>query len=436
MSAVAIKAVEVGKMYRLGERESYTALRDVMANTARRLLGRGTAKTERPILWSLRNVSFDVEQGDTVGIIGRNGAGKSTLLKILAQITRPTEGSIELRGKVGSLLEVGTGFHPELTGRDNVYLCGAILGMGRTEIQKKFDEIVAFAEVERFIDTPVKRFSSGMYMRLAFAVAAHLEPEILLVDEVLAVGDVAFQKKCIGKMGDVSKQGRTVLFVSHNMGAVNSLCRRSIWIHDGKVVADGKSQSVVADYMQAMRSGTLVSTAKGNEPLFIERVVLRNGRGEITDQFDSGDDISLEIEYVANGRIPRPNFWVQIANSIGQGVCIASTMFDGHNPEVLEGPGKATCVFKAPQLTPQAYAIWMGTRAADGVTLLSKSKEVAYFSIMGTMGDYGLMGETADMFLADFPWPIFPYEWHFPATGKPPVRVEMRRTGAARKRDE
>jgi len=435
---VAIQAVEVGKMYRLGERESYTALRDVLANLVRGALGRGrgaSARAERPILWSLRNVSFNVEQGDTVGIIGRNGAGKSTLLKILAQITRPTEGHIELRGKVGSLLEVGTGFHPELTGRDNVYLCGAILGMTRTEIQKKFDEIVAFAEVERFIDTPVKRYSSGMYMRLAFAIAAHLEPEILLVDEVLAVGDVAFQKKCIGKMGDVSKQGRTVLFVSHNMGAVNSLCRRSIWIHEGKVVADGKSQSVVADYMQAMGSGSLVSTAKGNEPLFIERVVLRNARGEVTDQFDSGDDICLDIEYVANGRINRPNLWVQIANSIGQGVCIANTMFDGHSPDFLEGPGKATCVFRAPRLTPQAYAIWMGTRAADGVTLLSNSKDVAYFSVMGSLNDYGLMGPAADVFLSDFPWPIFPYEWHFPATGKPPVSVEMRAAATARKPD-
>src|SRR5437762_1395373 len=200
----------------------------------------------RQTFWALQGINFEVTQGEVVGVIGRNGAGKSTLLKVLSRITEPTKGRVELYGRVGSLLEVGTGFHPELSGRENISLSGAILGMKREEITRKFDEIVSFAEIETFIDTPVKRYSSGMYMRLAFAVAAHLEPEILLVDEVLAVGDAAFQKKCLGKMADVAKEGRTVLFVSHNMTAVNQLCPRAIMITDGQVVRDGRTPEVVA----------------------------------------------------------------------------------------------------------------------------------------------------------------------------------------------
>src|SRR5438132_1368545 len=223
MSQIVIRCEKIGKRYRIGERERYLALRDVLSKwiTAPvqllRKQGASCKNGKREHLWALKDVSFEVQHGEVIGLIGRNGAGKSTLLKILARVTKPTEGRAMLRGRIGSLLEVGTGFHPELTGRENVFLSGAILGMGNNEIRRKFDEIVAFAEVEKFIDTPLKHYSSGMQMRLAFAVAAHLEPEILLVDEVLAVGDVAFQKKCLGKMGSVAKAGRTILFVSHNM---------------------------------------------------------------------------------------------------------------------------------------------------------------------------------------------------------------------------
>ncbi|MFM6781386.1 MAG: ABC transporter ATP-binding protein, partial [Dolichospermum sp.] len=199
--------------------------------------------------WALKDVSFEIKQGDRVGIIGRNGAGKSTLLKILSRITEPTKGSIKIKGRVASLLEVGTGFHPELTGRENIFLNGAILGMGKEEIKRKFDEIVAFAEVEKFLDTPVKRYSSGMYVRLAFAVAAHLEPEILIVDEVLAVGDAAFQKKCLGKMEDVGKEGRTVIFVSHQMATVTTLCQRAIWLINGKVHQEGNADWITSKYL-------------------------------------------------------------------------------------------------------------------------------------------------------------------------------------------
>ena len=256
MSDWIIKADGLGKRYRIQhqqERQRYRALRDVLADKARSLFQNRkseiTTSNSVEDFWALRDVSFEVKPGEVVGIIGRNGAGKSTLLKLLSRITEPTAGRITLRGRVASLLEVGTGFHPELTGRENIFLNGAILGMTRAEIRRKFDEISAFAEVEKFLDTPVKRYSSGMYVRLAFAVAAHLEPEILIVDEVLAVGDAEFQKKCLGKMQDVASQGRTVLFVSHNMAAVRRLCARGILLGKGSVVTDGEINAIVDAYL-------------------------------------------------------------------------------------------------------------------------------------------------------------------------------------------
>lgn len=258
MSNSVIEVEKLSKHFTIGERESYATFRDAIARALAAAFrpssngdGRGSAET----LWALRDVSFEVKQGEVVGLIGRNGAGKSTLLKILARITRPTAGWARVRGRIGSLLEVGTGFHPELTGRENVFLSGAVLGMKKAEIQKKFDEIVAFSEVERFLDTPLKRYSSGMQMRLAFAVAAHLEPEILLVDEVLTVGDIAFQKKCLGKMDDVARQGRTIVFVSHQMNQIRRLCRRVIWIDAGSVRQEGSADGVVSIYEAAMSKG-------------------------------------------------------------------------------------------------------------------------------------------------------------------------------------
>src|SRR5213594_2785977 len=253
---VAIRCQGLGKQYRLGPRQRYRALRDTLPALAlapfrglRSAMGFGRPTAQGATLWALRDVSFEVSAGEILGIIGPNGAGKSTLLKILSRITEPTEGRIEIRGRIGSLLEVGTGFHPELTGRENIYLSGALLGMRKAEIDRKFDEIIAFAEVEKFLETTVKHYSSGMYVRLAFAVAAHLEPEILVVDEVLAVGDAAFQKKCLGKMSAVSRGGRTVLFVSHNMAAVENLCQRGIVLERGRAVFDGTSKDAVHHYL-------------------------------------------------------------------------------------------------------------------------------------------------------------------------------------------
>jgi lipopolysaccharide transport system ATP-binding protein len=251
MSDSAIQVQRLSKRFEIGERQNYATFRDAIVRKLS-FPFRTNGKLAAEVLWALRDVSFDVKPGEVVGLIGRNGAGKSTLLKILARIMRPTTGWAKVRGTIGSLLEVGTGFHPELTGRENVFLSGAVLGMKKAEIQKKFDEIVAFSEFERFLDTPLKRYSSGMQMRLAFAVAAHLEPEILLVDEVLAVGDLDFQKRCLGKMGDVARHGRTIIFVSHQMAQIRRLCGRVLWIDAGEIQIDGSTQDVVSHYEAAM----------------------------------------------------------------------------------------------------------------------------------------------------------------------------------------
>src|ERR1043166_297898 len=246
-----VRVENVSKQYRLGPRRvAYETLRESLAEAVRAPFRRNGAKS-RETIWALKDVSFEIAAGEIVGVIGSNGAGKSTLLKILARITEPTTGRVELYGRLASLLEVGTGFHPELTGRENIYLNGAVLGMRKAEIDQRFDEIVAFAELDKFLDTPVKHYSSGMYMRLAFAVASHLQPEILLVDEVLAVGDAAFQKKCLGKMGEVASHGRTVVFVSHNLTAVRSLCRRALWLDHGRIVGSGNTEQVVLSYLQS-----------------------------------------------------------------------------------------------------------------------------------------------------------------------------------------
>ncbi len=260
MSRPAIALQDVGKMYRLGRSNQGMSFRDAfsdtISSTLRRFRGFGEDRSRNDDFWALRNVSFEIKPGEAVGILGRNGAGKSTLLKVLSRITEPTEGSARLRGRVGSLLEVGTGFHPDLTGRENIYLNGAILGMKRTEIRRQFDEIVAFSEVERFLDTPVKRYSSGMYIRLAFAVAAHLEPEILLVDEILSVGDIEFQKKCLGKMNDVASHGRTVVFVSHHMEAISTLTSRCIVFKSGEMVLDAPTDQAIRSFVELMLKGS------------------------------------------------------------------------------------------------------------------------------------------------------------------------------------
>jgi len=322
MSKTIIQIDGVGKRYRVrGQRERYLSLRDEIAKTFRRLSTKDQGRAKD--FWALRDVSFSVNEGEAVGIIGRNGAGKSTLLKILSHITPPTEGRITMRGRVASLLEVGTGFHPELTGRENIYLNGAILGMSRAEVKRKFDEIVTFSEVEKFLETPVKRYSTGMFVRLAFAVAAHLEPEILLVDEVLAVGDAAFQKKCLGKMEDVARGGRTVLFVSHNMAAVTRLCQRAVVLNRGLVTIDAPAAEATARYMQS-DSGTMaerrwgdVSSAPGDDVARLRAVRVLNSQGLVADTVDIREPLSIELEYQHMASSLRPTAVVHIVNEGG-----------------------------------------------------------------------------------------------------------------------
>jgi lipopolysaccharide transport system ATP-binding protein len=299
----AVSVEGLSKYYRIGQyRNAYGTLRDSIALATHRIVRRERVEEHKDI-WALHDVSFDVAEGEVLGIVGRNGAGKSTLLKILTRITTPTEGQAVIRGRVGSLLEVGTGFHPELTGRENVFLNGAVLGMKRREIARKFQEIVDFAGVENFIDTPVKRYSSGMSVRLAFAVAAHLEPEILLVDEVLAVGDAEFQRRCLGRMEDLSQSGRTVLFVSHNMQAVVQLCSRALWLEHGRLLEDGQSGDVVASYLQAGHgSGSLrewpdLETAPGNDLVRLRSVRAVHEDGTLADAVDVRTPVGIEVTF-------------------------------------------------------------------------------------------------------------------------------------------
>ncbi len=335
MSKPIIEVEHVSKCYRIGAtRDPYLSLRDELARKARRIssiFSRIVSKDPIRIInnetdfWALSDVSFSVEEGEVVGIIGRNGAGKSTLLKILSQVTPPTQGQITMRGRVASLLEVGTGFHPELTGRENIYLNGAILGMRRKEIKRKFDEIVAFAEIDKFLDTPVKRYSSGMYVRLAFAVAAHLEPEILIVDEVLAVGDAQFQKKCLGKMGEVSKNGRTVLFVSHNMAAVDRLCNRGILLHNGNIVKSGGSNEVITSYLVFLKKGTNKGTIKSGPAEL--NIYTESSRGERRNVFNIGAPIRFILHLTVERPIKSAAIGIGILDVMGERVVTFHTMF-------------------------------------------------------------------------------------------------------------
>jgi lipopolysaccharide transport system ATP-binding protein len=344
MGNVVIQAEGLSKLYRIGGPHRYGTLRASIANFFGTPLGsagnnalKSSARAEsEDMVWALRDVSFQVYRGEVVGIIGRNGAGKSTLLKILSRITEPTSGEARIFGRVGSLLEVGTGFHPELTGRENIYLNGAILGMNKAEIQRKFDAIVDFAEVEKFLDTPVKHYSSGMYMRLAFAVAAHLDPDILLVDEVLAVGDAAFQKKCLAKMDEAVGEGRTVLFVSHNMGAVNALCRRVMIIERGSIVQIGETSQVTADYLarelgQRVHSkgwysvsSELLATQRTEDFKFTGIELFNPRRARVG--ASTGDPLLIQLKYVANRQFMSPVFWISLKDLCGHEIARFSTM--------------------------------------------------------------------------------------------------------------
>ena len=374
MSKPIIEIDSIGKRYRIGgHKEKYLSLRDEIANFLSPAKRRERAQKEE--FWALKDVSFSVEQGKAVGIIGRNGAGKSTLLKVLSQITPPTTGKIAMRGRVASLLEVGTGFHPELTGRENIYLNGAILGMMRKEIARKFDEIVAFSEVEKFLDTPVKRYSSGMYVRLAFAVAAHLEPEILIVDEVLAVGDVDFQRKCLGKMSQVTSSGRTVLFVSHNLSAVATLCDKGVVLVNGQVEFNGNVNDAIAAYTGTTESGNAfaarsTSLQESKQAAYINKLWLSKENGSMADVFFVGEPMTINMSVC----LPEPMESFQlsfiIATEAGLNVYHCLSQDVGKYFTADAGTVDITARFPELRLYPGRYVIhdaWLAT--GDGKTL-------------------------------------------------------------------
>ena len=382
MSAPAIVAEKLGKRYRLGSGASYATLReaivDATATPWRTLRGRGRGR-RTDMLWALRDISFRINHGEVVGIIGRNGAGKSTLLKVLSRITEPTEGQARLYGRIGSLLEVGAGFHPELTGRENLYLNGAILDMRREEIRRKFDEIVAFAEVERFLDTPVKRYSSGMYVRLAFAVAAHLETEILLVDEVLAVGDNRFQRKCLGKMGEIGKQGRTVLFVSHAMAAVQALCTRAIVLEAGGIAFDGEVQPAVEHYLRgdqtrpAVQPLEDVAGRKGDGSARFTSFWVEDAGGEPTTTVANGKACTLVLSYrLPESREPPVDVscTVTVRNVLGTRVFYHHNMLTGESFGDLAPEGQFRLHLPRLPLSAGEYQVDLHLSRDRGVTLL------------------------------------------------------------------
>ncbi len=412
MSNVVIKAENLCKRYIIGHqrgRGDQTTFREVLVQYAQNLWNKSRDLISgKPVIagdtleeiWALKDINFEINRGEAVGIIGRNGAGKSTLLKILSRITEPTMGRVSIKGRVASLLEVGTGFHSELTGRENIFLNGTILGMTRAEIKKKFDEIVAFSEVERYLDTPVKRYSSGMYMRLAFAVAAHLEPEILVVDEVLAVGDAEFQKKCLGKMGEVAASGRTVLFVSHNMGAIVRLCPRTVWIDKGKLLRDGISIDVTKSY----QSKYLKTQSKWNrsEPIDKEapfsflQIIVGHHEMQPSGFFEADEDIPVEIKYSVRQRLSGCQIAVRVYNTEGI-VIFTTTDADMTGLSALaKERGEYKTQFSIPKyfLTPATYYLQVAAHlpgrhlyeAVDQSVVFEISKSASLTSLDGRLG--------------------------------------------------
>jgi ABC-type polysaccharide/polyol phosphate transport system ATPase subunit len=359
MAGDAIEVEHLGKRYRLGEHTPGRTLREAIAGSVRGLGRRG----RREELWSLRDVSFQVPEGQSLGVVGRNGAGKSTLLKILARITQPTAGRSRTRGRVAPLLEVGTGFHPELTGRENVYLNGAVLGMGRRDIARRFDEIIAFAGVERFVDTPVKRYSSGMYLRLAFSVAAHLEPDILVVDEVLAVGDAEFQAKCLGRMATVEREGRTVVFVSHNLEAVTRLCARAVWLEQGAIRAIGAAGEVVDTYLGALGQEPHESVDDRTGPVALRSVRVVDAAARPVEVMRRDQPFTVEVRFLVRTAVPGLDVAVHLYNSRGVEVLSEAwgdTMFDRPN-----GPAEYVARLQIPPLLnvgDYTVGVWIGTR--------------------------------------------------------------------------
>ena len=413
MSRPAIHLENISKLYRLGRNTQVGSFRDAfgdaVASTFRRFRGFGEDRAKNDDFWALKDISFEVQPGEAVGILGRNGAGKSTLLKILSRITEPTEGMARLRGRVGSLLEVGTGFHPDLTGRENIYLNGAILGMKRSEINRQFDEIVAFSEIDRFLDTPVKRYSSGMYIRLAFAVAAHLEPETLLVDEILSVGDIEFQKKCLGKMNDVASHGRTVIFVSHAMEAISTLTNRCLVLKEGRLILDGPTDQAVRSFIELMLKGSEQGQPYRNTHSKPDDNYVAEARVITSDEYGQhvwGEPLAFEFVLHIGTPMAKLCFFFYVVNNMGVKVT-QFWQFDDDLPfRRKRGDFRLRCEVPKFRLYKGAYTIQTSIADSRGITDMETVGDICRFEIV--MGKYRRNAydwrEDAICYLEDSAW--------------------------------
>ncbi len=404
----------VSKKYRIRSRNS--SLREAISSIPSRLSRKKQAPEDAGILWAVKDLSFEVRRGTILGIIGSNGAGKTTTLKLLSRVTQPSTGSITVNGRVSSLIELGAGFHPDLSGKDNIYLNGAILGLNRREIDRRFDQIVAFAEMERFLEMPVKRYSSGMYARLGFAVAAHTDPDLLLVDEVLAVGDINFQQKCYEFIHHFVTSGKTAVFVSHNMYVIDQLCSHLIWLDQGQKQAEGKPESVLSQYLDFMEMKRLsmdesLPELKGD--LQIEGVRFLNQDGNECSSFRSGEDLLIEVRYNAAAMIEKPHFVLSVVDSQdNRSLIMASMLADGQAPDLLEGRGKFTCRLYAPPLMPRVYYLFGEVYGADRIHLLSRWQKLGAFRVELNPVEQAAGSGSLRHTRADAPVRV-PYAWDF-----------------------
>jgi ABC-type polysaccharide/polyol phosphate transport system ATPase subunit len=419
-NVAVIEFEHVSKVYKLGS--AHASLREAFSGLAGRVSGR-KRQAEQPILWALDDVSFEVQRGEALALVGPNGAGKTTTLKLLSKVTRPTSGDTRVHGRLSALIELGAGFHPDLSGRENIYLNGSILGLSKKEIDAKFDRIVAFSELEQFLDTPVKRYSSGMYVRLGFAVAVHVNPEVLLVDEVLAVGDMAFQRKCLDKIAEIRSQGATIVFVSHNMRTVESVCNRALWLERGKVRQLGDTPAVVAAYTdqvnKAMASGSWDGYSgterRGSGEVRFTTIRLLDDDGHAVDSWNMGDRLVVEMGYEASQRVHSPSFDVAIYGDNGARVCTATSRLSGRAPEYLEGTGVARCIFDAIPFTPGGYSITVALFDQDDLTMYDQWYRVASFTV-----DAELIGDARWHLMQDEHGVVYlPPAWEYDSRGEP-----------------
>lgn len=409
-----IRFENVSKQYRTGAGRG--SIREAIGSLPRRALRSGALEKDRSEhVWALRNLSFELEPGQILGLIGRNGAGKTTALKLLSRVVRPTHGRIDVSGRISALIELGAGFHPDLTGRENVYLNGVILGMSRKEIDAKFDQIVAFAEIDRFIDTPVKRYSSGMYARLGFAVAAFSDPDVLLIDEVLAVGDVGFQRKCYDFLHAFVSRGRTAVFVSHSMYVLEQLCNRLIWLDHGDVIQDGAPGAVLPAYLDRVDeqvAGATPGQSWGNQ-ISIGPATFSDAEGQPRSTFTTGEDVVAKVPYNVGREVERPHFNLGILGPDGTGLLFTANMLvDGAAPEAIDGSGLVRCRFKSVPLMPRAYSLWGEVWAGDRSRLLADWQRLGGFRVLGETDAVSPVNERGSVWHSRADAPIHvAYEW-------------------------